>query len=181
MRIYAWIDCMKSTLVLITIILSLWSEFQFDVIPTSVVAFTGERAEYHCVAPCAGVFWLINGLIAGADNNIVVTTQTNPRSDRAPGEESTLKITASVYANNSAIKCCVENRDIGFETHSSPAYLTVQGIYIALPACMVSIGERINVPALLRLLHVDQCINWSGAYKYSIVHEVSWITPSLLA
>ena len=117
---------MKSTL---DRVLFLRLEFQFDVIPTSVVAFIGERVDYHCLAPCAGVFWLINGLTAGADYNIVVSTWTRPRSDRKPGEESTLWITASLYANNSAIKCCVEDREIGFETHSSPAYLTVQGMH----------------------------------------------------
>lgn len=84
-------------------------EFQFDIIPTSVVAFIGERVEYHYLVPCAGVFWLINGLTAGADYNIVVSTWTRPRSERKPGEESTLWITASLYANNSAIKCCVED------------------------------------------------------------------------
>ena len=93
-----------------------------------MVAFIGERVQYRCVAPCADIFWLINGTIAGADHNTVVRTWTRPRSDGEPGEESSLWITASVYANNSAIKCCVEDRRIGFETHSSPAYLTVQGI-----------------------------------------------------
>ena len=105
------------------------TEFQFDVIPTSVVAFIGERVEYYCVAPCSGIFWLTNDAIAGADHNIVVSTWTRPRSDGEPGEESTLWITASVHANNSVIKCCVEDRSSGFETHSSPAYLTVQGIH----------------------------------------------------
>ena len=109
-----------------------FAEFQFDVVPASVVAFIGERVEYHCVAPCAGIFWLINDAIAGADRNIVVSTWTRPRNDREPGEESTLWITASAYANNSAIKCCVEDRRIGLETHSSQAYLTVQG----MPHCM---------------------------------------------
>ena len=109
------------------------AEFQFDVVPTSLVAFTGEIVEYHCVVPCAGIFWLINGSIAGADNNLITSIR---RSNREPGEESTLRITASAYANNSAIKCCVEDRVTGFETHSSPAYLTVQGIYIACTACM---------------------------------------------
>lgn len=93
-----------------------------------MVAFIGDRVEYHCVAPCAGIFWLINGTIAGADHNIVANIWTRQRSDREPGEQSTLSITASFYANNSAIKCCIEDRSIAFETHSSPAYLTVQGI-----------------------------------------------------
>ena len=106
---------------------SLQLDFQFDVVPTSVTAFARERVEYYCVAPCAGIFWLINDTIAGADHNIAVSTWTRARSDSEPGEESTLWITASVYANNSAIKCGVEDRSIGFETHSTPAYLTVQG------------------------------------------------------
>ena len=108
----------------------LYTEFQFDVVPMPVAAFIGERVEYHCVAPCAGIFWFINDTIAGADHNIAVSTWTRTRSDNEPGEESTLWIIASVYANNSAIKCCVEDRSVGFETHSAPAYLTVQGILL---------------------------------------------------
>ena len=93
-----------------------------------MVAFIGDRVEYRCVAPCTGIFWLINGTVPGADHKIVANTWTRSRSDGAPGEQSTLWITASIHANNSAIKCCVEDRSIAFETHSSPAYLTAQGI-----------------------------------------------------
>lgn len=95
-----------------------------------MVAFIGDRVEYHCVAPCTGIFWLINGTAPGAlaAHKIVANTWTRSRSDGAPGEQSTLWITASIHANNSAIKCCVEDRRIAFETHSSPAYLTAQGI-----------------------------------------------------
>ena len=122
------------------VVVFFFAEFQFDVVPSSVVAFIGERVEYRCVAPCAGIFWIINDTIAGADHNIVVSTWTRPRNDREPGEESTLWITASAYANNSAIKCCVENRRIGLETHSSQAYLTVQG----MPHCMCTSCNILN-------------------------------------
>jgi hypothetical protein len=126
---------MKTTTLLLAIIhitIRLLAEFQFDVVPASVVAFLGERVEYRCVAPCAGIFWLINATVAVADRNLDAAIWSRPRSDGAPGEESTLRITASVYANNSAIKCCIEDRSIAFETHSSPAYLIVQGILVIL-------------------------------------------------
>ena len=95
--------------------------------PSSVTTFVGERAEFHCVAPCNGILWLINNRIAGAAQNIVTGSWTRQRVNGEPGEESTLWITATVHANNSIIECGIEDRSIKFETLSSPAYLIVQG------------------------------------------------------
>lgn len=105
-----------------------------------MTAFDGYTAEFHCIAPCSGIFWVINDLIAQAVRNIATKTETGPRTDGQPGQKSTLWITATVHANNSIIKCGIEDRRTNFDTYSSPAHLTIQGtiqptiIYLVLKA-----------------------------------------------
>ena len=97
-----------------------------------MTTFDGHMAEFHCIAPCSSIFWLINDLIAQAVRNIATTTETVPRTDGQAGQESTLWITATVHANNSVIKCGIEDTITNFETYSSPALLTVQGIHMLI-------------------------------------------------
>lgn len=106
------------------------TDFQFDVEPSSVTTFDGHTAEFHCIAPCSGILWLINDLIAQAVRNIATRTETVPRTDGQAGQESTLWITANVHANNSVIKCGIEDTVTNFETYSSPAHLTIQGTHV---------------------------------------------------
>ena len=80
---------------------------------------------FHCVARCEGVIWLINDTIAGVFSELTTSTETH---FRLSGEESLLSITATVSANNSIIKCAVEDWNNNLERQSTPgALLQVQG------------------------------------------------------
>ena len=95
--------------------------------PTSITTYLMDSTEFHCIASCDGIFWLINDLFPGANQNIQTRSETHLRVDGQPGEESRLWITATAQANNSVVECGVENRRLNFEAKANPAYLTVQG------------------------------------------------------
>lgn len=103
------------------------SEVQFDVVPSSVTAYLMGYAEFHCIASCSGVFWLIDDQYPGANQDIETRSETGQREDGQPGQESTLWITATEQANNSVIECGVEERRTNFVIKANPVYLTVQG------------------------------------------------------
>ena len=105
------------------------TDLRFDVIPTSITVYLMDSAEFHCVASCDGIFWLINDRFPGVDHNIDTRSETRLREDGQPGEESRLWITATARTNNSVVECGVENRRLNFEAKADPAYLTIQGAY----------------------------------------------------
>ena len=113
------------------------SETEIHVFPPSITTFIGQKAEFHCTAPNNGISWFINDTIAGAIQSIGTRTRFMARQDGNPGEESVLVITATTLANNSVIKCSVQDRN-GTNIYSFGAQLIIQGIPRKNRACKLA-------------------------------------------
>lgn len=97
------------------------------ILPSSITTFIGEDAEFRCIAPFNGISWFINDVNVITVQTIQASRRFTPRQDGKPGEESVLVITTTAFANNSAIKCSVQDES-GTSVYSSEAQLRIQGI-----------------------------------------------------